>query len=476
MGNKPYKIIHLNFKGKKNEINEEKSNLLFLCFRQYASDKLFLNKNDISKLIKIDDNKIIDKLFEIFAYKKDAISLNDLKVLYLSFTNPMYRSILLSFFLFGNHKKILKLNYISNLAKFNSKDKVFIELFSDEDFIKSIIYKEKSNSKKTYLNKILFIENSKFLFKDKYNEFEFIKAIGPSSIFYTFRLIDMSLNYICDCLVEKDNKSKDLNNSYDLEQMKNSFNKDCSNDKNGHLYFKSFEKILKDIRVNQKLINLIIQYLKAYTMKDYLNFEDFKYLMSNIYEPIKIDEKRKFLYKMIYTIANVQSSIKTSKLIKILQIDNKEIEKKEIILENSEEPRIDMEIDIYLGYMDNLGLLPFLRYNIKPKQIELKKKIINYILNNKSAEEYLIDNFEANNKFYPINIDFWNSITAPGRYPKDLVNNSTIIEEYNIFHLETNKIKDKKMKIIILLRSRRKIKKKKKRILSKNITCQKWQN
>jgi hypothetical protein len=56
MGNNPYKIIHLNFKGKKNEISEEKSNFLFLCFRQFASDKHYLNKNDLSKLIKIDDN------------------------------------------------------------------------------------------------------------------------------------------------------------------------------------------------------------------------------------------------------------------------------------------------------------------------------------------------------------------------------------------------------------------------------------
>jgi len=443
MGNKPYKIIHLNFKGKKCEINEEKSNFLFLCFRNFALDKNYLNKNDLSKLIKIDDNKIIDKLFEIFSYKKGVISLNDLKVLYLSFTEPNYRCILLSFFLFGNHKKILRSSYSKNLAEFNSSDKIFLESFSDDKFIKSIIYKEKSNSKITYLNKILFIENSKLLFKEKYNDFEFIKVIFPSSVLNTFILKYMNMNYVCDCFVEKDNTSKDLNNLYDLEQMKDLFNKDCSNDKSGHLNFKSFEKILKDIRVNQKLINLIIQYLKAYTMKDYINFDDFKYLMSNIYDPLQIDVKKKFLFQMIYTIANVESSIKTEKLTKILQIDDKEIEKKEITLENSEEPRIDIEIDVYLGYMYNLGLLPFLRYNIKPKQIELKKKIINNILNHKSVEEYLMDNFEANNKFYPITIDFWNSIISPERYPKEIINNSIIAEEYDIFHIE-NSIKKEK--------------------------------
>ena len=224
MGNNPYKIIHLNFKGKTNEISEEKSNFLFLCFRQFASDKHYLNKNDLSKLIKIYDNKIIDKLFEIFSYKKGVLSLNDLKVLYLSFTEVKYRCTLLSFFLFGNHKKISRPIYSKNLADFNLEDKIFLEAFSDDDFIKSIIYKEKSNSKITYLNKILFLENSRLLFKEKYNDFEFIKTIFPSSVLDTFILTYINMNYACDCFIEKDNRNKDLNNLYDLEQMKNSFN------------------------------------------------------------------------------------------------------------------------------------------------------------------------------------------------------------------------------------------------------------
>jgi hypothetical protein len=54
-----------------------------------------------------------------------------------------------------------------------------------------------------------------------------------------------------------------------------------------------------------------------------------------------------------------------------------------------------------------------------------------------------MNNFESNNKFYPINIDFWNSIIEPERYPTDIINNSTIIEEFDIFHLETNIKKEK---------------------------------
>ena len=74
--------------------------------------------------------------------------------------------------------------------------------------------------------------------------------------------------------------------------------------------------------------------------------------------------------------------------------------------------------------MDNLGLLPYIKYNVKPIGQELKKKIINFILENRTAEEYLIENFDKNSSFYPINMDFWKSIVEPGEIPDVFVNNS----------------------------------------------------
>ena len=60
--------------------------------------------------------------------------------------------------------------------------------------------------------------------------------------------------------------------------------------------------------------------------------------------------------------------------------------------------------------MENLGYLPYVRYNLETENQKLKKKIINFILNKKSAEDYLKENFDKCNKFYPINKTFWDSL------------------------------------------------------------------
>ena len=435
MGNNPNKLIHLRLKEDlKKEINNEKNNFLFNCFRQFSSETNHLTKKDLSKLIKINEKDILDELFNIFSSKKEGISLNDLKVFYFSFKNSKFKYILLSFLIFGKHRKILKKNYMNNVFNnFVQKDKK-LNILLDEKFLKEIIYKERSNSKVTYFDKVLFIEKSKDLIKKEYTEFEFIKEVFPSEYLEKFRIMHINnMNFICNCLVEKDDVNK--NNIDELEQMRIPFNNDTPAVVNGYLYFNSFEKIMTEFRVNKKLIDLIIQYLKCYTMKDHMNFEDFKYLMSNIYDPVSITEKREFLFKMITTIANEKSGIKIGKLIKIFGIENTDINQEETIdLENLEGSLFDIEIDRYLGYMEILGLLPFLRYGVKPVDSELKKKIINYLLNNKTSEEYLIDNFDKIDKFYAINISFWKSIITPGKYPLNKIDNSIIAEEDNIYN------------------------------------------
>ena len=149
---------------------------------------------------------------------------------------------------------------------------------------------------------------------------------------------------------------------------------------------------------------------------------------------------------MLLTISNEKSSIETSKLAKILKIENKEFKPSGTIDEKSfeslKDPIINSEIEAYIGYMDNLGLLPYLKFNIKPLGQELKKKIINFILNDKTAEEYLIENFDSNNIFYPINMEFWKSLIEPGTTPEFEVNNSLIADVDDIYYIEKKEEED----------------------------------
>ena len=366
----------------KEVINDKKSNILHEFYNQYSSGKYYLNKQDFSKLIKISDQQILDEIFDIFCGRKDYISFNGLKRFYTSFKNPKLKYILLSFIFFGKNKKLTKLDYVNKIINYIRIDMLF-GVFINEKFIENIRIKEKPNQKEIYLYKNLFIEKANEFFEKDFSNFNFIEEIPSSSKFIESKFIDIKpFNYICDCLSEKiDTNVKDLD---ELEQMRIPFNNDKPAVIDGHLNLKAFEKIMLEFRVNQKLINLVIQFLKSYTMRDYMNFEDFKYLMSNIYYPVSISDKRMFLFKMILTICNEENSIEVSKLYKILQIENKDnIKSKKIDLDSIEDTPIEIEIDYLLGYIDTLGLLPYLRYGIKPNELKLKKYIINYYLNNK---------------------------------------------------------------------------------------------
>jgi hypothetical protein len=182
-------------------------------------------------------------------------------------------------------------------------------------------------------------------------------------------------------------------------------------------------------------------------MKNYLNFEDFKRLMSNLYFRVSIKDKKQFLFKMILTIANEKSSIKASQLCKILQIENKDIKPQGTFDEESfksiKDPIINSEIEKYIGYLDSFGLLPYLKFKVKPLGQDLIKRIINFILDNKTAEEYLKENFDKNDKFYPINMTFWKSLIEPGIIPEMEIHNYSIAEEDTTFNFE-KKMDDQK--------------------------------
>ena len=65
--------------------------------------------------------------------------------------------------------------------------------------------------------------------------------------------------------------------------------------------------------------------------------------------------------------------------------------------------------------------------------------MINYILNKKTAEEYLIDNFDKSNKFYPINIEFWNGLTSDINESELNINNSLIADKDEIYYIYDDK-------------------------------------
>ena len=339
MGNDPNKFISLHIKDedKQQVLDEQKNDIFYKLYQQFTQATGFLSKEDFNRLVKIGDEKILEEIFDIFASKKGKMYYSDLLTFYTSFTNNNLKSIVLSFLLFGKNGKISKSNYMNKLTQFVNINEDFL-ILSDPNFLKLIKYVDRgyagyipnfkftsstntSEKDSVYYEKNLFIQNCDALIKQKKLNFSFFKNVIPSSQLNNTKIKNIKDTiYICDCLLE--NVNLNINSSDELEEMRYNFNMDKSIN-NGHLPFVYFENMMKELRVNQKLIDIIIKFLKNYTMKDYLNFEDFKNIMSNLYFRVSITHKKQFLFKMILAITNEKTSIKMSQLCKILKIYNK---------------------------------------------------------------------------------------------------------------------------------------------------------
>ena len=158
-----------------------------------------------------------------------------------------------------------------------------------------------------------------------------------------------------------------------------------------------------------------MNYFEAYTLKNSINFKDFNELIFNDKNSNVSANKKSILFKMILTIYNQKSELKGEQLKNFFEIENNECKLEGVInqkkFETLDDPIIKTGIEEYAEYMENLRYLPYVRYNLETEDQELKKKIINFMLNKKSSEDYLKENFDKCNKFYPINKKFWDSLT-----------------------------------------------------------------
>ena len=469
MGNDQNRYISLHIKDEyiQEVLDEEKKNNFYKLYQQFTQTTGALSKDDFSRLTKLEDSTILEQLFDIFASKKDKMYFSDLLCFYTSFTNKQLKVILLSFLLFGKTGKISQKNYINNLSKFVSINDKFVVL-NDKDFLKSIIYVEKgytsylllknfpyfNNSKEKdniYYDKTLFIEEANKLVESKKLKYSFFINVIPSS-----HLIKKSISsikkkiYICDCLLETQNFS--VNNSDELEEMRYYFNRNKLVS-NGYLSFSNFDKIMRECRVDPKLIDLIIKFLKFYTMKDYLNFEDFKNLMSNIYFRESITNKKKFLFKMISTINKNETRLTFEQISKYLNIKNEgefSINGK-LDEENFMNNEIIDEMIIKLNpSLENFGLLPFSEFKAKVNDKNIKKKILLNVLkldNTENHLEYLKIHFDNTDYFYAIDKSIWDKLIDPNIKVFDFIDNSKIAEEINIMTEEERYKKIEKERI-----------------------------
>ena len=90
-----------------------------------------------------------------------------------------------------------------------------------------------------------------------------------------------------------------------------------------------------------------------------------------------------------------------------------------------------------MNSIEIFGLLPHLQFNIKVKDKNTKREIVYIILEkenikDKDCNDYLEKNFNNNDNFYPIEIEFWNTLVDESKEIPDMVTNSKIADEIKI--------------------------------------------
>ena len=472
MGNdfKPLPIEkEINKELKKDKLDLDKkteSEIFQLCasyvYNRESEQNIIIPKEALRNMIQLSDNENFEIIFSIFGRttekKEKIITFEDIKYLYYSFKetkNPKIKMILFSFLLFLDkqvlkfpdlHKNISKLvpkdiqtfdyliKYSMNIM--NEREENFKALKNKKKDVKEFVREEEYYNRTEFIQKVK--KDDEFL-----NKFNFIiKIIGTSE--YKHNLVkNEKVNYICDCA----DKSIEINTQNDLDTMKRSFDSMTSKT-NNLLYFEDFEKFLENSQIHKNLINIVIDYLKKDTQKEYCCFDDIKDIFTHLNYSKSLNDKKNFLFKMMETIytRNKLSYIEIDKYLNIDYDQNKndinDKENNELIYDENNfmnNSIFDGVLDKLNPFLEDFGLIPYLYFKVKANDKKIKKRLIKDILKNEKIdnfEKYLESKFEEYDYFYAINVEFWNTLMNENEEAPDYINNSKIAEEINIIKEE----------------------------------------
>ena len=261
-------------------------------FSKYKNSDGFITIDELEKITDFHIKRYILKKIIQICGKNNKLNLDDFKYFY-SLLNCNQDEIKINFildFLFLKNSKLTEEKYLKKIHKYFQGSKTLNKIFlsskitNEKNFSRNFIHNLITSDFNTIISNFSFLpenENlSNNLIKPKSNDL----ILNNSNSSQNSILILNSNKIDCSCLINKNNNKNTFNNISPLNYRQyDKFEKEFQNIErmNNRIFpLKIFEKMLKDLNINSGLIEIISNYIKQKTLKNFLNFNLFKEVLN----------------------------------------------------------------------------------------------------------------------------------------------------------------------------------------------------
>ena len=402
-------------------------------FNSYKNSKGIITINEFKKLTRgLLNDSICKKIMLICGSTEDKITNHDL----------MY-----FFALLNTNSFDAKLNFIldfiftkKNTLNIDKYKKKVNKYYNNSAILRSILLNKNLLNTKEQLHKKEVFNFIKLNFSNEINKYQL----------YTneYNLEDKDEFKFCQCMKEKDIE-KDLENIYfaniAFPKQKNlEIEFRLIEKENDNIFtIDLFENMLKEINIAQSLIDVIGNYLRQKSQKNFLSYELFEEVLSLLKIPFKNNEIEKYdkneilngLFK-IFSYPNnyitktaffifmksTNSNLSSQKINSIINSNNI----KKTISQNEFNILIEYIINELTESFEHLKYLAYIFFNKELKEKKYQKNCVDILLNGNRLDEYIYNRIEYDKKFYIINKSFWDKweklISDPDTNSKELNN------------------------------------------------------
>ena len=409
-------------------------------FNSYKNSKGIITIKEFKKLTKgLLNDSICKKIMIICGSTEDKITNHDLMYFFaLLHTNSFDAKLnFILDFIFTKKNTLNVDKYIKKVHKYYNNSTILLNILLN----KNLLNIKEQIQKKDVFNFI------KLNFFNEINNYEFYTNEN--------NIDDKEEFKICQCMKEK-NSEKELENIF---LSNNIFSKQKNLEIEFRLIEKEndniftidlFENMLKEINIAQSLIDVIGNYLRQKSQKNFLSYELFEEVLTLLKIPFKNNETEKYnkdeilngLFK-IFSYPNdyitktaffifmksTNSNLSSQKINSIINSNN--IQKK--ISQNEFSILIENIIDELTESFEHLKYLAYIFFNKELKEKKYEKNCVDILLNGNRLDEYIYNRIEYDKRFYIINKSFWDKwealISDPDTNAEELNNLKVSYEE-----------------------------------------------